>query len=174
MRIIGFAGWSGSGKTTLLSKVIPVLTARGFSVSTMKHAHHDFDIDAPGKDSHTHRMAGATEVLVAGGRRWALMHELRGSPEPAMHDLLARLSPVDFVLVEGFKASPHPKVVVYRAAVGKPPFIPDEPSLAGIVSDTPFPDARCTVIGIDDIEGVVGLVIGKAESLERVLARVDV
>jgi molybdopterin-guanine dinucleotide biosynthesis protein B len=174
MRIIGFAGWSGSGKTTLLSKVIPALTARGFSVSTMKHAHHDFDIDAPGKDSHTHRMAGATEVVVASGRRWALMHELRASPEPPIYDLLAKLSPVDFVLVEGFKTALHPKIVVYRAAVGKPPFVADEKQLAGIVSDTPFPEARCPVVGINDIAGVVGLVIAKAESLERILARAAV
>src|SRR5918995_6024458 len=103
MRIIGLAGWSGSGKTTLLAKVIPRLAARGLSVSTLKHAHHAFDVDQPGKDSHTHRLAGATEVLVGSAARWALVHELRGAAEPALADLLGKLSPVDLVIVEGYK-----------------------------------------------------------------------
>src|ERR1051326_2792668 len=103
MKVIGIAGWSGAGKTTLLTRVIPRLTARGLSVSTIKHAHHAFDIDQPGKDSHTHRMAGATEVLISSANRWALVHELRGAPEPTLGDLLAKLAPVDLVIVEGFK-----------------------------------------------------------------------
>src|SRR6516164_94351 len=102
MRIIGLAGWSGSGKTTLLAKIVPRLVARGLTVSTVKHAHHGFDVDTPGKDSHTHRSAGATEVLVASGRRWALMHELRETAEPSIYDLLQKMSPVDLVLIEGF------------------------------------------------------------------------
>src|ERR1700686_4262646 len=112
MRIIGFSGWSGSGKTTLLAKVIPRLVARGFSVSTVKHAHHGFDVDTPGKDSHTHRMAGATEVLVASGVRWALMHELREprGREPTIYELLQKMSPVDFVLIEGFKSALHARI----------------------------------------------------------------
>src|SRR5499425_33250 len=103
MRIIGLAGWSGSGKTTLLAKVIPRIVARGLKVSTVKHAHHSFDLDQPGKDSHTHRMAGATEVLVGSGSRWAIIHELRDEPEPTLAALLAKASPVDLVLVEGYK-----------------------------------------------------------------------
>src|SRR5947209_18314699 len=115
MRIIGLAGWSGAGKTTLLAKALPRIVARGLTVSTLKHAHHSFDLDQPGKDSHTHRAAGATEVLVGSASRWALVHELRGAPEPRLHDLLQKLSPVDLVIVEGYKREPHPKLEVYRA-----------------------------------------------------------
>src|SRR5205085_8197690 len=125
MRIIGLAGWSGSGKTTLIAKVIPRLVARGLTVSTLKHAHHGFDVDQPGKDSHTHRMAGATEVLVASERRWALVHELRQEREPALAELLRKLSPVDLVLIEGYKRAPHPKLEVHRAAVGAALLAPD-------------------------------------------------
>src|ERR1043166_7844362 len=120
MRVIGLAGWSGSGKTTLLGRVIPCLVGRGLKVSTLKHAHHGFDVDQPGKDSHTHRMAGATEVLVGSAKRWALVHELRDEPERALRPLLQKLSPVDLVLVGGYKREPHPKLEVYRAGVGKP------------------------------------------------------
>jgi len=172
MRIIGLAGWSGSGKTTLLAKIIPRLVARGHTVSTLKHAHHDFDVDTPGKDSHVHRIAGATEVLVASSRRWALMHELRDQPEPSIGDLIARLSPVDFVLVEGFKAAHHARVEVYRRDVGKPPLHPDSPEIVGIVSDTPFPDAGRPVVAIDDVDGVVDLVLQTAEPLDAMLTRV--
>lgn len=172
MRIIGLAGWSGSGKTTLLAKIIPRLVDGGYTVSTVKHAHHDFDVDKPGKDSHVHRMAGATEVLVGSGRRWALMHELRGEPEPSIYDLLTRLSPVDLVLIEGFKAAHHTRIEVYRHEVGKPPLHRDNPQIAGIVSDTPFPDAGRPVVHIDDIDGVVALVLAKAERLDAMTARV--
>src|SRR4051812_13927869 len=116
MRVIGFAGWSGAGKTTLLRRLIPVLVRRGLSVSTLKHAHHAFDIDQPGKDSWEHRQAGATEVLIGSANRWALMHELRGGPEPGLDDLLRRLSPVNLVLVEGFKRGSQAKIEVHRAA----------------------------------------------------------
>jgi molybdopterin-guanine dinucleotide biosynthesis adapter protein len=172
MRIIGLAGWSGSGKTTLLAKIIPRLVARGYTVSTVKHAHHNFDVDTPGKDSHVHRMAGATEVLVGSSRRWALMHELRNEPEPAIYDLLPKMSPVDLMLIEGFKAAQHTRIEVFRHDVGKPPLHPDNLQIAGIVSDTPFPDAGLPVVHIDDIEGVVELVLAKAERLETMLARV--
>ena len=172
MRIIGFAGWSGSGKTTLLSKVIPRLVARGFTVSTVKHAHHGFDVDTPGKDSHTHRMAGASEVLVASAARWALMHELRGASEPTIYELLQKMSPVDLVLIEGFKSALHARVEIFRNEVGKPPFHPENPQVVGIISDTPFPDAGPPVVHIDDIEGVVALILAKAEPLDDVLARV--
>src|SRR5690349_12988821 len=114
MRVIGLAGWSGAGKTTLLVKLIPELARRGLTVSTVKHAHHAFDIDTPGKDSFEHRAAGATEVLVASARRWALVHELRGQAEPSLQALLQQLSAVDLVIVEGFKAAAHPKIEVFR------------------------------------------------------------
>jgi molybdopterin-guanine dinucleotide biosynthesis protein B len=172
MRIIGLAGWSGSGKTTLLAKIIPRLIARGYTVSTVKHAHHDFDVDTPGKDSHVHRVAGATEVLVGSSRRWALMHELRDAPEPSIYDLLPRMSPVDLVVVEGFKAALHARIEVYRHDVGKLPLHPDDPQIAGIVSDTPFPDAGRPVVHIDDIDGAVALVLAKAEPLDALLSRV--
>src|SRR3954464_10324835 len=120
MKIIGIAGWSGAGKTTLLTRVIPCLTARGLRVSTIKHAHHGFDVDQPGKDSHTHRAAGATEVLVSSANRWALVHELRGAGELRLRALLQKLGPVDLVIVDGFKRETHPKLEVHRAAVGKP------------------------------------------------------
>lgn len=172
MRIIGLAGWSGSGKTTLLAKIIPRLVSRGFTVSTVKHAHHNFDVDTPGKDSHVHRVAGATEVLVGSGRRWALMHELRGEPEPSVYELLPKMSPVDLVLIEGFKAAQHVRIEVYRHEVGKPPLHPDDPQIAGVISDTPFPAAGRPVVHIGDIEGAVELMLAKAECLDSLLARV--
>src|SRR3979490_14449 len=129
MRIIGLAGYSGSGKTTLLGKAIPRLIARGLTVSTLKHAHHEFDVDQPGKDSHSHRMAGATEVLVGSATRWALVHELRGAAEPTLADHLAKLSPVDLVIVEGYKRDRHPKLEVHRAANQKPLLQPDDPQI---------------------------------------------
>ena len=159
MRIIGLAGWSGSGKTTLLAKVIPRIVARGLEVSTLKHAHHGFDVDQPGKDSHTHRMAGATEVLVGSAKRWALVHELRGEAEPALPALLEKLSPVDLVLVEGYKREPHPKLEVYRASVGKPLMHPDDPAIVAIASDAPLPATRVPVVDIDDIERVADILI---------------
>ncbi len=126
MRVIGFAGWSGAGKTTLIVRLIPELNRRGLSVSTIKHAHHNFDLDQPGKDSYEHRAAGAEEVLVASANRVALMRELRGAPEPSLAELLRLLKPVDLVLVEGFKRDPLPKIEVFRAANGKPPIYPDD------------------------------------------------
>jgi molybdopterin-guanine dinucleotide biosynthesis adapter protein len=172
MRIIGLAGWSGSGKTTLLAKIIPRLVARGYTVSTIKHAHHNFDVDTPGKDSHVHRIAGATEVLVGSGRRWALMHELRDELEPSVYDLLTKMSPVDLVLIEGFKAAHHTRIEVYRHEVGKPPLHPDNPQIAGIVSDIAFPEAGRPVVHIDDIESVIELVLARAEDFDTMMARV--
>src|ERR1044072_9490793 len=119
MRVIGIAGWSGAGKTTLLTRVIPRLTARGIKVSTIKHAHHNFDIDQPGKDSHSHRMAGATEVVVGSSRRWAVVHELRGAPEPTLAQLIEKITPVDLIVVEGYKRGSHPKLEVHRASMRK-------------------------------------------------------
>jgi molybdopterin-guanine dinucleotide biosynthesis protein B len=171
MRIIGLAGWSGAGKTTLLAKVLPRIVARGLTVSTLKHAHHSFDLDQPGKDSHTHRLAGATEVLIASVNRYALMHELRGAPEPSLHELLEKLSLVDLVVIEGFKTARYPKLEVFRAEVGKPALHLDDPFVVGIVSDTPFPASGRPVVPIEDIDAVVGLMLERAEPMAQVLAR---
>ena len=135
MRILGFAGWSGSGKTTLLTAVVGELVGRGLTVSTIKHAHHAFDIDQPGKDSWRHRQAGASEVMVASARRWALMGELRGAAEPTLDELVERMSPVDLLLVEGYKRHPHAKIEVHRPALGKPLIYPDDPDVIAIASD---------------------------------------
>ncbi|HEY4405363.1 MAG TPA: molybdopterin-guanine dinucleotide biosynthesis protein B [Xanthobacteraceae bacterium] len=169
MRIIGLAGWQGSGKTTLLAKVIPRLVARGRTVSTVKHAHDGFDIDQPGKDSHTHRLAGATEVLVASAKRFALMHELRAAPAPSLKELLARLAPVDLVIVEGYKREPHPKLEVHRASVGKPLIYPDDSWIVAIASDLPLPGSALPVLGLDDVEAIADVLLVEAAPLERVL-----
>ena len=173
MKIIGIAGWSGAGKTTLLTRVIPRLTAHGLRVSTIKHAHHAFDIDQPGKDSHTHRMAGATEVLVSSAKRWALVHELRGSAEPALVALLQKLAPVDLVIIEGFKRAAHPKLEVYREALGKPPLHPEDPNIVAIASDQPLPSARVPVLSLDDIEGILETLLAHAAPVERVVQRAE-
>jgi molybdopterin-guanine dinucleotide biosynthesis protein B len=135
VRIFGLAGWSGSGKTTLVTALIPEFVARGLTVSTIKHAHHGFDIDQPGKDSWRHRQAGASEVMVVSQRRWALIHELRDEPEPGLDTLLPRITPVDLLLIEGFKRHAHPKIEVYRPSLGKPPLHPDEPFVVAVASD---------------------------------------
>jgi molybdopterin-guanine dinucleotide biosynthesis protein B len=171
MKVIGIAGWSGAGKTTLLTRVIPLLTARGLRVSTIKHAHHGFDVDQPGKDSHTHRMAGATEVLISSANRFALLHELRGAPELTLHALLGKLSAVDLVLVEGFKREAHPKLEVYRAVVGKPLLAPDDPNVVAIASDGPVA-ARVPVVSLDDTEAVADILVAKAAPRDAVLAQV--
>src|ERR1700760_4797989 len=132
MKVIGVDGWSGAGETTLISRAIPVLRAQGLRVSVIKHAHHDFDVDVPGKDSWVHRQSGAEEVLVSSGNRWALMHELRGAAEPELTQLLGKMSPVDLVVIEGFKSDPHRKIEVYRKDNGKPPLFPDDPAIACI------------------------------------------
>jgi molybdopterin-guanine dinucleotide biosynthesis protein B len=173
MRIIGLAGWQNAGKTTLLARVIPCLIARGRTVSTVKHAHHSFDIDQPGKDSHAHRMAGATEVLIASANRFALMHELRGTPEPPLSALLARLAPVDLVIVEGYKAHPHPKLEVHRAVNGKPLLYPNDACIVAVAADVPLPEAELPVIGLDDIEQIADVLLVESEPLASVLARGD-
>ena len=170
MRVIGLAGWSGAGKTTLLRQLIPVLVSQGLRVSTLKHAHHDFDVDQPGKDSHRHRMAGATEVLVGSANRWALVRELRGDAEPTIWELIGKLSPVDLVLVEGYKREPHPKLEVYRAAVGKPLLHPDDPAIVAIASDEPLPAARIPVVDLDDIERIADILIRCAAPIDAVLS----
>jgi molybdopterin-guanine dinucleotide biosynthesis adapter protein len=135
LQVLGIIGWSGSGKTTLLVAVLPLLRAYGLTVSTIKHAHHGFDMDRPGKDSHRHRLAGAHEVLVASSRRWALLHEVPG-PEPVLPDLLAHLEPVDLVLVEGFKTHPYPKLEVFRPELGKSSLWDKEPEVVAVASDS--------------------------------------
>ena len=135
MRVLGIVGWSGSGKTTLLVAVLPLLRTWGLSVSTIKHAHHGFDMDQPGKDSHRHRLAGAHEVLVASSRRWALLHDTEGR-EAELPELLAKMDPVDLVLVEGFKSHPYSKLEVYRASLGKPPLWEREPKVVAVASDS--------------------------------------
>ncbi|MDE2200345.1 MAG: molybdopterin-guanine dinucleotide biosynthesis protein B [Rhodospirillales bacterium] len=135
MKLLGLTGWSGSGKTTLLTALLPLFLARGLTVSTVKHTHHGFDLDQPGKDSWRHRAAGAHEVLIASGARWALLHELAG-PEPELPALLARLAPVDLVLIEGFKANPHPKIEIHRPALGHAPLWPGRADIVAIAADT--------------------------------------
>ena len=170
MRIIGLAGWSGSGKTTLLTKLIPRLVARGLAVSTVKHAHHAFDVDQPGKDSHAHRMAGASEVLVGSGARWALVHELRGAVEPTLRELLAKLAPVDLVIVEGYKREAHPKLEVHRAAVGKPLLHPDDPHIVAIASDQPVP-AGVPVVALDNVDAIADIILRHAAPIGAVGSR---
>jgi molybdopterin-guanine dinucleotide biosynthesis adapter protein len=159
MRIIGLAGWSGSGKTTLITKVIPRLLARGVTVSTLKHAHHGFDLDQPGKDSFFHRAAGATEVIISSAKRWAILHELREDAEWDLPDLLAKMSPVDLVLVEGYKRDAFPKLEVHRAANGKPLIHPEDPHVFAIAADIPLPAAKVPVVDLDDVEAIADLLL---------------
>jgi molybdopterin-guanine dinucleotide biosynthesis adapter protein len=159
-RIFGLAGWSGSGKTTLLERLLPALTARGLRVSTVKHAHHDFDLDRPGKDSWRHREAGAAEVMVASARRWALVHELRGDAEPTLDDLVARMNPVDLILVEGFKREPLPKLEIHRAALGKPLIAPTDSDIVAIASDVPLADVTVPRFDLDDVSAIAAFIIG--------------
>ena len=169
MKVIGLAGWSGAGKTTLLARIIPHLLGQGLRVSVIKHAHHSFDVDVPGKDSWVHRQSGATEVLVSSGNRWALMHELRGAPEPRLPELLERMSPVDLVIVEGFKSEPHRKIEVHRAANGKPMLFPDDPGIVGIATDAEL-KTTLPVAHLDDIPAIAAMMQRSAISVEDVLA----
>ncbi|MHC8510353.1 MAG: molybdopterin-guanine dinucleotide biosynthesis protein B [Rhodospirillales bacterium] len=164
MRIFGLAGWSGSGKTTLVARLLPELTGRGLTVSTLKHTHHNFDIDRPGKDSHNHRLAGAHEVMLASGKRWALMREFRdGAAEPSVQELAARMAPVDLLLVEGFKDHPHPKLEIFRTALGKPALYPDNPTIAAVAADVPPGELENTggrlVFALGDIAGIADFVL---------------
>ena len=162
MRIIGLAGWSGSGKTTLITKLIPRLIARGVLVSTLKHAHHGFDLDQPGKDSFFHRAAGATEVIISSAKRWAILHELREEPEWNLRSLVAKMSPVDLVLVEGFKRDAFPKLEIHRAANSKPLIHPEDPHIVAIASDIALPQAKVPVIDLNDIETIADLLLARA------------
>jgi molybdopterin-guanine dinucleotide biosynthesis protein B len=162
MRIIGLAGWSGSGKTTLITKLIPRLIARGISVSTLKHAHHGFDLDQPGKDSFFHRTAGATEVIISSAKRWAILHELREQPEWDLAAVVGKMSPVDLVLVEGFKRDAFPKLEIHRIANGKPLIHPEDPHIVAVASDSALPAALVPVVDLNDIEAIADLLLKHA------------
>jgi len=165
-RILGLAGWSGAGKTTLMVRLLPALIARGLTVSTLKHAHHRFDVDTPGKDSYEHRRAGAAQVMVASSARWALMTELRSAREPTLGELLSRMDPVDLILVEGFKRDPHPKIEVHRAANGKPWMHPDMPGIVAVASDVP-PPYDLPYAHLDEVERIADLVLDHAVPLAQ-------
>jgi molybdopterin-guanine dinucleotide biosynthesis protein B len=171
MRIFGFAGWSGSGKTTLIEQVIPRLVARGLAVSLIKHAHHRFDVDHPGKDSYRHRHAGCREVLITSRERWALMHELRGGPELTLDETIARLSWCDLVLVEGYKTAPIPKLEIWREAARKPLLFPRDPDILAIATDAPerlppLPAERqLRVFALADLDAIATLVVDRAREL---------
>jgi molybdopterin-guanine dinucleotide biosynthesis adapter protein len=171
MRVIGLAGWSGAGKTSLMVRLIPELNRRGLSVSTLKHAHHAFDVDKPGKDSYEHRAAGASEVLIVSQNRLALMRELRGAPEPRLSELLRMLAPVDLVLIEGYKRDAHRKIEVFRQANGKPRFEAGDENVVALVSDLVSPPPGLPHADIDDTAGVAELALAHAEPIEQLLAR---
>ena len=158
MKVFGIAGWSGSGKTTLLEAVIPRLVQHGLSVSLIKHAHHHFDIDRKGKDSFRHRQAGCSEVMLISDQRWALMHELRGEPEPSLEEQLQRFSPCDLVLVEGFKHMNAPKLEVHRRENGKAWLFPEDPLIVAVASDEP-PPPGCRHLALDDREAIAAFII---------------
>lgn len=158
MRVFGLAGWSGAGKTTLLSKLIPALTAQGLRVSTLKHAHHNFDLDTPGKDSWVHRQSGATEVAIVSANRYAILHELRGAPEPAIEELLPRLAPVDLVLIEGFKRHKHDKLEIHRPALGKALLSPDDPDIVAVASDARIDGLGVPLLDLNDIAAIAAFV----------------
>lgn len=166
--MVGLAGWSGSGKTTLITKVLPVLIKRGLKVSTLKHAHHGFDLDQPGKDSFMHRAAGASEVMISSAKRWAVLHELRDETEWNMPALLKKIAPVDLVLVEGYKRESFPKIEIYRVANRKPLLHGEDEFIVAVASDTPLPDVTLPVIDLNDIEAVADALLKHAVPLEKV------
>lgn len=158
MKIFGFAGYSGSGKTTLIERLIPLFAGRGLTVSLIKHAHHNFDIDQPGKDSYRHRHAGCHEVLVTSSRRWALMHELRGAPEPGLTEQIEHLSPCDLLLVEGFKRESIPKLEVYRADVGEGMLHPHDANIVAVASDRRI-ETDLPQLDLNDAPAIAGFIL---------------
>ncbi|WP_135502377.1 molybdopterin-guanine dinucleotide biosynthesis protein B [Roseovarius aestuariivivens] len=160
MRIFGVVGWKNAGKTGLMERLVRDITGRGFSVSTIKHAHHSFDVDHPGKDSHRHREAGATEVLLASRKRFALMHEMRGDAEPPLSELLSKLAPVDLILIEGYKRDTHPKVEAYRAETGNALIAPGDKSVRAVASDTPL-DLDRPVFDLDDTKSIADFILSE-------------
>jgi molybdopterin-guanine dinucleotide biosynthesis adapter protein len=171
-KVLGIVGWSGSGKTTLITKLIPLLVGRGLRIATLKHAHHSFDVDKPGKDSYEHRKAGAGEVIISSSQRWVQMHELNGGAEATFVQLLRRLSPCDLVLVEGYKSEKHAKIEVFRQAAGKDPLYPADHHIVAIASDSVIAGADIPVVDLNDIDAVGHLVSTSAEPLDSLLARI--
>ena len=167
MRVIGLTGLSGSGKTTLVVRLVPELVRRGYRVSTMKHAHHAFDVDRPGKDSYRHREAGATEVLVASAARWALMHEQRGELEASAAELMRHMTPVDLLIVEGFKREDHDKLEIHRRETGQPLIYPGDPHVVAVLSDEPLPACPLPVIDIDDVASVADFIVAHCRLAPR-------
>jgi molybdopterin-guanine dinucleotide biosynthesis protein MobB len=163
MRVYGVTGWKNSGKTTLVERLVAEITGRGVTVSTLKHAHHAFDIDQPGKDSHRHRAAGASQVLVASRARWALMTELRGAPEPPLVELIARLAPVDLVLIEGWKRDRHPKIEARRAATAQDLIAGADVTVEAVASDTALPELGLPVFDLDDVAGIADFILARTE-----------
>ena len=172
-RILGIVGWSGSGKTTLIIRLIPLLVKRGLCIATLKHAHHAFDVDQPGKDSYEHRKAGASEVIVSSSRRWAQMHEVGEGSEATLAQLLRRLSPCDLVLIEGYKSDRHPKLEVFREAAGKEPLYPEDRHIVAIASSPVISTSGVPVVDLNDIEAVGHAVCACAEPFDSVLARLE-
>jgi molybdopterin-guanine dinucleotide biosynthesis protein B len=170
LKVIGLAGWSGAGKTTLLTRLIPRFLAQGLRVSTVKHAHHDFDLDVPGKDSWLHRKSGASEVLVSSSRRWAIVHELRSGAELRLPDLLAKMSPVDLVVIEGYKSEPHRKIEVHRATIGKPLLSLADPTIVGIASDVGL-TTSLPVAHLDDIQAIASMMLASAVGIEDIIGQ---
>jgi molybdopterin-guanine dinucleotide biosynthesis protein B len=158
MKVYGVTGWKNAGKTTLVERLVTEISGRGLTVSTIKHAHHSADIDEPGRDSFRHREAGAREVILATPDRWALMHELRGAPEPKVEDLIARLAPVDLVLIEGFKRAPHPKIEAHREEMGHPLMANDNPTIRAVASDISHIPVAVPVFDLDDIRGIADFI----------------
>jgi molybdopterin-guanine dinucleotide biosynthesis adapter protein len=169
-RVLGLVGWSGSGKTTLITKLIPLFLSRGVRVATLKHAHHAFDVDQPGKDSYEHRKAGACEVIVSSARRWVQMHEVGDGAEATLAQLLARVSPCDLILIEGFKTERHPKMEVFRVATGKTPLHQEDRRIVAIASDQGFPDAGVPVVDLNHTAAVADLIYERAVPLQATLA----
>jgi molybdopterin-guanine dinucleotide biosynthesis adapter protein len=167
MKVFGLSGWSGAGKTTLVCALIPALTRRGLRVSTLKHAHHTFDIDTPGKDSYEHRQAGATEVMVTSANRWALVHELRGAPEPTSKNVIGRMTPVDLLLIEGFKRESHDKLEVHRPSLGKPLLCTGDPHVVAVASDAPLPDLSVPRLDLNDVEAIATFIVAHCRLTEQ-------
>ena len=162
MKVFGFAGWSGSGKTTLIEQLVPRFTRAGLTVSLVKHAHHSFDVDRPGKDSYRHREAGCKEVMVSSEKRWVIQHELRGDPEPALEQQIERMSPCDLLLIEGYKRYPMPKLEVFREANGKPLLHPDDPHIVAVATDVSLP-TKLPRFDLDEYDRIADFVLAHAQ-----------
>jgi molybdopterin-guanine dinucleotide biosynthesis adapter protein len=167
VKIFGLVGRSGSGKTSLMVRLLPELRSRGLSVSTIKHAHHGFDLDHPGKDSFRHREAGAKEVMLVADARWALMHEIGDAPEPPLEDLVRRMAPVDFVLIEGFHTHGHPMIEVYRPSEGHALLWNEGSNIVAVASDEPLPAVTVPVLDLNDAQAIATLALAKAETYDH-------